>query len=81
MIEVKLCLAVYPQMMQNYAGKQFSTSIYDRKTLGQVIATLKQFSYCFINHGCINANLTTHIKRLYKLVSVANRKLLVSYEN
>ena len=76
-----LCSAVSPQMIQNNTGKPFSTDIYNRKTLGQVIATLKQFSYCFVNRGCTYFNLGSLIKGFYKLVSVTSNKLLVSYEN
>ena len=43
MISEKLCSAVHPKMIQNNAGKQFSTDIYNRTTLGKVIAILKQF--------------------------------------
>ena len=32
MVGVKLCSAVYPQIMLNNTGKQFSTGMYDRKT-------------------------------------------------
>ena len=82
MMGVKICSAVvYPQVMENNAGKQFSTGIYNRKTLRKVTAILKQFSYCFMNHECINPNFGTHIKVLHKSVSVTNRRLLVSYEN
>ena len=76
-----LCSAVYLQMIQNNTGKPFSIDIYNRKILEKVIAVLKQFSYCFVNRGCTYLNLGTLIKGLYKLVSVANRKLLVTYEN
>ena len=37
MIRVKLHSAMYPQMISNNAGKQFSTDIYNRKTSGEVI--------------------------------------------
>ena len=35
----------------------------------------------FINNGSTHPNLGTHINCFYKLLSVTNRKLLVSYEN
>ena len=64
MMGAKLCSSVYPQMMQNNAGKPFSTGIYNRKTLKKVIAILKQFSYCFINHECKDPNLRTHRQKI-----------------
>ena len=36
MVVVKLCSAVFPQLIQNNAGKLVSTGIYNRKTLGKV---------------------------------------------
>ena len=72
---------VSPPMMLNNVGKQFSTSICNRKILRNVIAILKQLSYCFINHWCTYSSLGTQIKAFQKLVSVTNRKLLASYRN
>ena len=42
---------------------------------------LKQFWSCFIDFKCTHHNLATQIKSLYKLLSVKNGNLFVSYGN
>ena len=66
----------------NDAGKQFSTGIYKRKTLGKVIVIfqgLLQSNFDIILLIMVAHNLGTQIKGLYKLVPVTKGKLFVSY--